>query len=1142
MSLLRAKSNSNGTVARRSKSDFALSKHIMTKKESGFLDISNAASMTNLAADLRSIGNKYDKLVLKMFNERSHLRGDLRLLKKDAKLLRNEMKYLIVKHDSATAFKKGYCAENHEKERVLKAEIVTKEMGQLELTLADLMSKYYYLLEQTKTLREINSLWHIRSVMKSDFVQLKSLTQNSSDSVNTSVRSRIVRKDSKEIKSESENLTQKLRWLNKLSNEFRKELEELRSAKEALLTGRSYLEREYSNVKNLDLVQGNGLQALDLQSMSKYIRDAEVRIIDSLHERIESLDKLSDAFKAIMFKAGFAGLENPLNAVDFFEGRRIDVPAISVKSTEISISGEKETINNLAIDFDHSDLIGDSDDEPEEVHIRYLRMESIEEADLRCLVSSQNDDGGKRANDCLLRNVNRCNEAKYNSEIQKKSFNVTKAPSSGYGSIESKDLKSFEQDEPPSVDDDEFFDTKESFQSAVTIWLRQEECDLAGKISEETLTGDVNNNEENAELEFCKKIEKQFDDNDTDRRTLLRCKRKGMHPVKAAGCPGELKTEKGTANRFEKELSLILNTNLNANSSTEHGSQEEKSTCDLTESSDPSERFFMARSYFDISQANRQEETDGNSQVASKTEDALSDSKNTSILQGEGKGMNDDDKPLSVSLQQEEKIQLEDPTTNERKSDSASISLQDTSNSNVQGKYQSPEDRPVFYDPHGKWKTTVNSNTRFSRSLSALSKSSTLDRNAKLKGSANTKSRFDSQTGNSRSISPDACKVLPRSFSAGKVQCRESPAVISSRVVIPRSQPSQKQACSTLPRKMKIATGETKQKRPVSLIPKVNPEIAGKSKETNQGASENRTKSRPTSKSKSSVRPMSQVVLKRVQADAKQSNSKSETKQVSVSSTTKTVSRSGSLRQGSTEGKDDASPRRPTSRDLNNKPNSRPDNSRPAKPSWSVKQGNTVPVYGTLPRANRSAPKQKPRSSSVSSTTEQSAAAATGGQESCNQKSKSQAKDTKKPSKTDGKNCDGNEKQTGQNVVKPKRDTKSADGNLRGKNDASPSTGEGATDNNTKKRHKILSMKKKKPKVDTEEQPRNNAKPEGEKKGKKSVTEKAANFMHNALKMMSSSDSKTNSKNAIKCNPQSESIVTDHSEQQKSLIPMPSLS
>ena len=89
-----------------------------------------------------------------MFNQRSHLRGDLILLKKDAKLLRNEMKFLIVKHDNSTAFKKGYGAENHERERVLKAEVVTKEIGQLELALADLMAKYYYMLEQTKTLKE----------------------------------------------------------------------------------------------------------------------------------------------------------------------------------------------------------------------------------------------------------------------------------------------------------------------------------------------------------------------------------------------------------------------------------------------------------------------------------------------------------------------------------------------------------------------------------------------------------------------------------------------------------------------------------------------------------------------------------------------------------------------------------------------------------------------------------------------------------------------------------------------------------------------------------------------------------------------------------------------------------------------------
>ena len=508
MSLRRTKRRSVGSVVRRSRSDFTVSKEWMRNVESGFEEMNSECFRNSISADLRSIGSKYDNLVLKMFNQRSHLRGDLVLLKKDAKLLRNEMKFLIVKHDNSTAFKKGYGAENHEKERVLKAEVVTKEIGQLELALADLMAKYYYMLEQTKTLKEINSLWHIRSVMKSDMSKLRNRAVSSHGSEEgASFDDKVIKKEPEEVRIENSVLTQNLRWLTKLSQEFHQELRELKSAKLALVSGRCLLEKEYGKIKELEpLPPDISNSNVDMQALSNDVRKAEVRIIDALHERIDSLDSLTDTLRLMMVKAGFVNLNSinnneqeslnnePVNALQTYDEQLCHFEIISGSLYERKVCDPESKIEN--------------DDDTEEVQLRYVRQEDIEDIDVRSnsptarqrfktiknIDGSLSGDVSNSSSTVLKENENELNYNQPTSD-NNSSCNIT-------------------QHEATNSQDDAFYDAEESFMSAVTIWLRPEECVLDRSSSEETLIGDMNNNLEDDEAKICKKIERKFEKDD----------------------------------------------------------------------------------------------------------------------------------------------------------------------------------------------------------------------------------------------------------------------------------------------------------------------------------------------------------------------------------------------------------------------------------------------------------------------------------------------------------------------------------------------------------------------------------------------------------------------------------------------------
>ncbi len=308
MSLRRTKRSAN-ILLRKSRSDFGFHNEGISKTESGYDEVEDGTCRDDIGADLRSIGNKYDKLVLKMFGQRSHVRKDFSLIRKEAKSLRNELKFVIMKHDGSTAFKKGYKPEAHEVERVVKAEVVTKEMGQLEMALADLMAKYYYLLEQTKTLKDVNSLWHIRSVMKSDLVKRGlNIASDESGAFRSDLRGPIVNRDADNIKAENNLLVEKVRWLNRLSQEFRADLTELISTKVALLNNKASLEKEYDLKHAKEVANKASIREKNVDE----IRQMEMRIVDGLKRRIAALDRISDALKVAMIQIGFEDLENSI--------------------------------------------------------------------------------------------------------------------------------------------------------------------------------------------------------------------------------------------------------------------------------------------------------------------------------------------------------------------------------------------------------------------------------------------------------------------------------------------------------------------------------------------------------------------------------------------------------------------------------------------------------------------------------------------------------------------------------------------------------------------------------------------------------------------------------------------------------------
>lgn len=1155
MSLRRTKRSSSGQLTRRSRSDFSLTKDVVKTVESGFEDIDTETAASSLAADLRSIGNKYDKLVLKMFNQRSNLRGDLMLLKKDAKLLRNEMKCLIVKHDNATAFKKGYGPENHEKERVLKAEIVTKEMGHLELTLADLMSKYYYLLEQTKTLKEINSLWHIRSVLKSDFVQLKSSTQIGTNVENMKVQDSIVKKGLREIRNENAHLTQKLRWLTKLSQEFRSELQELRSAKSALLSGRSCLEKEYSHLNNVDPIQESIPQALDMSSISKYVRDAEVRIIDSLHERIEALDKLSDAFKAVMVKAGFGGLESKNKTGHNMECRKEDV-IHSAKNQHQCVSVHQETPKSEP-DNRPSDMDYDSDDGPEEVQVRYIRKECLKDLDLRCLpIEAKHANGEVKASGYSQSNQ-RLNGAQ---DFKDTSYNSIKTFSSGYGSSGSKDMSISSTYSSSFADQEMFVDSNESFQTAVTVWLSRDQSDMIEKASEETLTGDVNSNAEDEELCLCEQIEKQFEDIESDRQKSLKRKhQKSNHLINTDGH----KNVMGKSGRFTKELTSILSKSAEDSTYQEDEEPQAQSSFDATDFDNRYDRFYMAKSFFQ-----KQEDGDREEMGTTKPEAEMVKS------QGDKAYCSDEiDKSSDYILGQggcpaEEKAYPEcqivkskkDAEVNEMKSTEMQSPLTEkTTQSTVPtGKVLLPEDRPVFYDPAATWNTSVNTDTRFMRSGSSLSRSNTLDRNVRRTGSFQQRVDKDKQTSSLRSTTPNAYKTLPRGFKARKMQEKEEQPSTATKAITPRKEQVD-QHCSTLPRKMKIGT--TKQPRPVSHIPTVGPDIPGDLKDSKHSNVEPKTNNRFSSLNRSLPRSTTQMAPRRLSRDS--NLGQEDSKQRNATKNPKPISRIGSFRQGTAENKNESSTSRPLSRVSSNRQDNRGEITRPRSRTGSFKQSSSLSIYGTLPRTRKRLPDQK-----VGSITENGVSKA-------NQENKFEQHGKENNSLTEAlpidsktisksrtpsdsydrievaqMNSQPNTVLKEEKIIIGDNGRKHSQGTYDENRNKEENVDEEIAYNSVKRKSKVLSIKKKKSKGDNfvDNQTRNDTKQEGEKKSKKTVSEKAANFMHNALRLMSS-DSKTSSKNitknsqpaeiAVRRRPQS---VSGYHENRKSFIPVPSLS
>ena len=1161
MSLRRVKRNSNGPIARRSMSDFSVSTKWMTKVESGIEDICNDESRNDLAADLRNIGNKYDKLVLKMFNQRSNLRGDLTLLKKDAQLLRNEMKSLIVKHDNATAFKKGYGKENHEKERVLKAEIVTKEMGQLELALADLMSKYYYLLQQTKTLKEINSLWHIRSVLKSDFLQLTSLKPETRDCVDVpSIKNSIFKKDSKEVKIESANLTQKLRWLTKLSHEFRNELQELRSAKMALLNGRSCLEKEYYKVESIDPIQESIPRSLDVNSISKDIRDAEVRIIDSLHDRIEALDKLSDAFKAVMVKAGFVGSETIARGeYDTKERKTFEVStAIKYQNIPGSRNSRADVKDKEISSCSHED----SDNELEEVQVRYIRKESIEGTDLRCLQPGVNINhhGKNQRMNYVREKVNKYNYI--NEQINIQENGNSSVTLSTLGSF---DINQLSSSEATSFQEDEFLEANESFTSAVTVWLRSEECALNERESEETIKGDVNNNEEAEELLLCKQIEKQFEDLEVDRRKSLRLKRNNKQPL-VANDPAsghDAKVDQSTVDRFTKELSSILNKNLEECISSDDEDIAAKSSGNVLEDEDVSEHFILAKSSV------LKTEEDGHAKM-----DVGTNAKVEEFGIKEIRGVSIENTVIDNKFHDEDSVvQDEEKTENDEKtatkankgSNQAPNTKILSKSSELKERVMTPDDRPVFYDPAGTWQSTSISDTRFQRSRSALSRSNTLGRNMKLKGGSIIKANTDKgkQTASLRATTPNAFKTLPRGFKTHKEN--KTPASTNANDVIQRRKSSNAKepsdhSCSTLPRKLKINSTSSKQSRPVSQIPRVSPDLTSSNKQTKEVSAEGKVNNRTPAQKKSATRPVSQFVTR----DA--NLTKVDNKQRTRTKNPRPVSRIGSFKQGTNEAKIEVSPRRPVSRGSTYRPDSRSDNIRPTSRNGSVRQNN-VSIYGTLPRVRRRVSEQK------SERIIENEAKMAISSERCNQSPGERENHKGEIGKTSPSSETGNESRDplrsstpsiGSFVLINPEDIKcesdkgdveinevcrNNQGVIECQNKKKSLSGldtEGAT----KKKHKILSIKKKKSKIDTESEVemRKETTQDGGKKSKKTVSEKAASFMHNAFKLMSS-ESKGGAKNITKNNSCSESPVKkrpqrvgSYHENRKSFIPVPTLS
>ena len=1119
--------------------DFSRSAKWVAKVESGIEDMHNSASGGNMAADLRSIGNMYDKLVLKMFNQRSHLRGDIMLLKKDAQLLRNEMKFLIVKHDGTTAFKKGYGSEDHEKERILKAELVTKEMGQLELALAELISKYYYLLQQTKTLKEINSLWHIKSVLNFDVLQFNSLKPGSSDG-GIDVALTPEKKDSKELRDESSKLIEKVRWLTKLSHEFRKELQELGSAKMALLTGRSCLENEYCKVGNVEPIQDSIPRALDVNSISTDIRNAEIRIIDSLHERIEALDKLTDAFKDLMLKVSF-GMPNNAEGDEAAVKQTGHDKSQSLLAQKGSIVDEES--NTLAGKESIYDANHDSENEPEEIQVRFIREDVIEDTDFRCLQPEVAlHSAGNREKDNFVHHGERDHVNQYDSiqgqmDVQDNSSCETIQGPHDHESINTIDLKSAEDQRPSN---EKIVDSKKTYTSAVLVWLQPEECEIAENESDETLTGDAESNEEDEETQFCKLIEKEFEDTEDDRRKSLRKKRDSKYCLDVINSKSERskKLEKNTTDRFTKELTSLLNMDSKEDSSTTAEETVSKSSFEVTDCEDRHERFHLAKSFFEP-------------KLGKKESDAMDESRsNASIERPVDKGIeipsNENhetevkSRPNDIEKNEEEEEKNEEKNEENKDSEESLYLTRDVSSSSMlKGRTMTREDRPIFYNPSGSWKLSSAPNTRFQRSKSTLSASTSSEGNKKSlsnnmvsQGSPKAK-----QADSLKTATPSGCKTLPRGFKSRKSQERDNPLKATGNVT-PRRPPREPfdQYCSTLPKKLK---NSPRQARPGSGIPRMSPDFtANKSnrKEPSQTAKEGQNDARRSSQNKASTRPNSQVISRGLSTEGRSNLTKVDSEKRVWNGTQRPLSRIGSLKQETNDGRMDMSPSKPVNRGSIYRPVSRCDNTRPSSRNDSlVRRG--VSIYGTLPRSRKRIIEQKekhindneakPVTSNVHRKSSEQSSTSTFSDESFEMI---------------------HVREISSQSEKFAINQEDVEGNLDENRNTDRNSCFEDTKNNTMKRQKVLDFNANHRKNSSNIDDQNRKDTKQERKTKKTVSEKAASFVQNAFRRISP-DSKTNTKNNAKNTSHSENVVKRRSqslgsrnENRKSFIPVPTLS
>ena len=1163
MSLQTVQHASYRPVANCSRSSFLQ----VTKLESGIADFYDGAAGSDLATDLRSIGNKYDKLVLRMFNERSNLRGDVVLLKKDAQLLRNEMKCLIAKHDRTTAFKKGFSAETHEEERLLKAELVIKEMGQLEVALTDLMSKYYYLLQQTKTLKEINSLWHIKSVLKSDFLQMNFKKMKPNGKIGTlSMKNSIVKKDPRQIREESAKLNEKVRWLTTLGNEFRKEFEELRSAKMALWKGRSCLENEYCKISNIELIQDGIPRALNVNSIAIDIRNAELRIIDSLNERTEALDKLTDEFKELMTKAGFGGSNNVVLNQKDVSGIENAKPKLSLTQMPEGCCADRESIESSGKE-NACDPNEDSENEPEEIQVRYIRKDAIEDIDFRCLQPELKLQSPREAHEASVVEYRRNLYSTKQGEMSVRGGDTDRI------SIESRDNRAVGNKDLEAQQlsfKEEFVEPRDNNAHTVIAWLHPNKDTLAANDSEETLTGDIESNgedEEDEEVRLCELIEKQFDDVEDDRRKHKRQKRKIGPFIERLGSRRESgKTvDRKSVDRFTKELTSLLSI---ASKSCNPGEDEtiSSSSCDATDCENRYERFHAAKNFFEFEPVKKNRQVKMHTERKYSVEESSEKDESISRQQNE-RGL--DNIPSDLNIDHEEIQDEEKADGDAYKNQNCARGL---STESMQ-KLMTHENRPVFYDPFGTWKASGNNDKRIQRSRSSLSGSNTLDRNKKSKVDSTVSQGNEREAENPGATTQYALKTLPRGFKSQRIAEKDvNPLKVTGNVTPRRSSgDSGSRSCNTLPRKLKIRSSDSKETNPDSSVHCVNPNASCSTRKTgltpresnnNNNINNNNNNNKGLSKIKPITRSNSQLTSKEPSAADKSMSNNRDSFSRSGSRTPRTSSRTGSFRREANAQNIDASFRRPVSRCSMYRPESQCDNTRPKSRSGSSRQS-SLSIYGTLPRTRKSITGQKEVNISENETNSLTPIGQKSG------KSRIDGLDKRNTISVVGNESQGSsETLTLSNTscetissamvdcqsersridvnIKQSEMQSSIDDNQNTEENLFPHDTEASTSKHKKVRGIKANWSKNRPSA--EEQHQKDPKHREERKAKKTVPEKAANFMQNALKRISS-DSKTNVKSNTKNNYHSESLVKRRSqnvesrnEHRKSFIPVPTLS